>query len=141
MMRRRPIAVTLLALGVLTFAGYYLTRMGLAFKQWSFLNELPLSVSPAYLATSGALLGGTAAWLAWGLWRGEEWAAMLATRFAIGLVAAYWLERLLLKVSAASGTNWPFSAILSGLFLVWVFWTLRLKGVRTYLLGIDRSER
>ncbi|MFQ5615035.1 MAG: hypothetical protein ACE5GO_01010 [Anaerolineales bacterium] len=68
---RRPRTVTLLSVGVLTIAILFLTRLVQAVNRWGFFVDL--SVSPLYLAATGAAFGAAGILVAWGLWQGKPW--------------------------------------------------------------------
>ena len=121
---KRPLSVTLLALGVLILTGAYITRFVLAIKQWAFLNTLPLTVPPLYLALSGLFWGVVGLPLCLGLWRGWRWSAK-ALRWVAPLYAAYiWLDRLLLVSSPAGRVNHPFRLGATLVLLALLYWIL-----------------
>ena len=101
--RRRPAAVTWLAAGVLTCAAFYLARLVLSLA----LPDLPLSVPEWYLPLTGAVWGGAALALGFGLLRGSR----RAYRFLFWAVPIYlgwyWADRLLLVRSDFAQRSLP----------------------------------
>lgn len=116
----RPSSVTLLAYGVLSFAGINLLRLYQTVIQWEFLAEL-LPFPPLYLAVSGLVWGAVGLLAVWGLWRGACWAPGFTQLLALAYLIFYWLDRLLL---ATQHTNWLFAIAGSVFGLVLVFWIL-----------------
>jgi hypothetical protein len=124
----RDRSVTLLALGVLTFAGISLLRLYQVLVQWGFLAEI-LPFSPLYLALTGLVWGLVGLVLGWGLLRGRTWAPGFTRLVALAFLIYFWLDRLLL---ARQTTNWPFAAVMSLLVLALVFWTLSRRKARIF---------
>ncbi len=126
--RRRPTVVTWVAAGVLTFAAFYLARLALSLS----LPDLPLSVPSWYLPLTGAIWGGLALALGWGLLRG----ARRAYRFAFWMAPIYWLwywaDRLLLMRTDFAERSLPAALVLTsgGLILFW--WALTRPKARAF---------
>ncbi len=138
---RRPFAVTLLALGVLTIAGLNLARFILALLQWNFLASMPTE-TPFYLVLTALIWIAAGAPLVWGLWTGKFWAPSRCRSYILAYAVYFWLERLFLfgrphdsfgppSLAYLPG-NGLFSALATLLALAFVFWTLRRPGVRRY---------
>lgn len=131
---RRPFSVTLLAIGVLTIAGIHLIRLFQTIQNWDFLAELP-GVPPLYLALTGL------AWAVVGfplgilLWRGEP-PALPTVRFMTAVYILYdWFNRLFTAYRSgnlAIGYAWGFSALITVILLVWVYWTISRPRVKAY---------
>ncbi len=126
----RPLSVTLLALGVLTIAGFNLIRFLQAVQLWDFLAKFP-TVSPLYLASSGLLWGATGLALAWGLWRGRSWARLFTGIFALAYTLYHWIDRLWISNPGLTA-NLPFSAGLNLILLSLTAWILTRPGARTF---------
>lgn len=129
MKRKRPFSVTLLALAVLTFAGFHLVRLVQALSKWDFLTEW-LPFSPAYLALTGLVWILILVPLSAGLWFGWRWAPRLMGLAASAYIAYFWLDRLIrtgyLSTNAGSFQLFPvrFWIVLTvgvGLILAWIF--------------------
>jgi len=94
MENQRPFSVTLLAIGVLSLTSLHLARFILAIRQWSFIVASPANISPLYLIVTGLLWGLAGLPLAWGLWRGWEWASKTLIGFSGAYAFYYWLVSL-----------------------------------------------
>ena len=138
---QRPLSVTWLALGVLSIAGFNSVRLVLALRTWMFIASLE-SVTPLYLALTGLVWTALGLPLAWGLWRGRRWAIHMM-QYSAPVYAVYiWLERLLLYsrndgnptpfVNSPSLVNWPFTAVLTFVLLVLIFWILSTRKSRRF---------
>ncbi len=139
---RRPVSVTLLALGVLSIGALNLIRFVQALEQWSFLASLP-AVSPLYPALSGLVWCLVGLGLFWGLWRGLSWGYRLAPIFAVLYSLYFWIDRLVVdrRISLAPpGTAWPFQAVANILFLGLLVWILNRRGAKNYFGVIHERQ-
>ena len=131
---RLPFSVTLLALGVLIVAGIHLLRLFQTLQNWDFLAELP-GAPPIYLALTGLVWAAAGFPLGITLWRGNP-PALRSVRFiAVAYIIYDWLNRFFaafLSGSLATGFAWGFSALLTVILLVWVFWTVSRPRVQAY---------
>lgn len=131
---KRPYSVTLLALGVLSIAGWGLLRVLMALWQWQFLTELP-GISPLYIALSGVAWGIASPPLFWGLWRGLPWAPRLAPAVVLTYAIYYWLDVVFLMDHLSGGNlpkNWLFAIALTALLLGYTVWALKRPAAKTY---------
>jgi len=126
---RRPLSVTLLAVGVLILAGINLLRFAISLQQRAFLSSL-LPLEPLYLTISGLVWALLGLLLVWGLWSGRGW-AVRATQVAVLVYSTYfWLDRIFLAQGA--GRNWPFALAVNLSVLVIVFWILYNRKAKAY---------
>jgi hypothetical protein len=128
--RRRPLSVTLLAIGVLIFAGINLIRVVASLQQREFLAGL-LPISPLYLSISGLVWLVVGLILVWGLWLGRHWAIRATLLGVLAYSLYYWFNRLLLDAEKP-GYNWLFSAAINLLLLGIVFWVLNNRKARVF---------
>lgn len=113
--RSRPFLVTILSLGVLLSSGFHWVRLAQALRLWDYLESLPLTVSPLYLALTGGVFGLLGVIAAGLLWWGHRWAPAVARTYGIGVAAASWVDRAL---SAAPGREpWLLLLLFTILFL------------------------
>jgi hypothetical protein len=126
----RPLSVTILALGVLTIAGFNLIRFYQAIRLWGFLSEFP-GISPLFLSVSGLVWGAAGLALAWGLWRGYPPARRLTLIFATAYALYAWIDRLWISKPGLSA-NLPFSAGLTIILLLVTAWILTRPRVRIF---------
>jgi hypothetical protein len=129
--RSRPFRVTLLAVGVLTITSLSLLRLIGAVRQWQFLTSLT-GVSPMYLALTGLIWAFTGLPLFWGLWRGHTRASKFAPGYILVFGLYYWLDRIWIANRAVSLTNWPVTAALTAVGLIYTFWVLRTRASRDF---------
>lgn len=128
----RPWPVTALCVFILLFSLIRGLRAALALVQWSFLESLPINVSPLYLFLNGALWSLAGFTLLFGLWRASSWSRP-GTMIASILFSLWtWFDLLWIKASEARSTRWPFTAgvTLLGLGLVWI--SLNLPASKAY---------
>lgn len=112
--------VTLLALGVLTIAGFSLLRAQQALVKWDFYRSL-LPISPGYLLISGLSWGIPGLILAWGLWWNKNW-ALVGTRLTVWVFSAfYWFDRTAMT-AGNPGVNWLFVLMVNILLIFLVYW-------------------
>lgn len=127
----RPFSVTLLVILVLIVSASHLIRMVQTLTNWETQTGL-MRISPVYLAVSGFFWGVMGLLLALGIWLGTRHAPTLI-RFAIPVYSLYyWLDRIFLSGYPERNVNWPFSAVINLLILVWSFWILSRKRVKIF---------
>lgn len=126
----RPFSVTLLAIAVLTIAGFNLLRFVQAILQRDFLSEFP-SVSLPYLILSGLVWAVSGLVSAWGLWRRKNWASRFTMIFILVYSLAYWLERIWLS-RYNSWMNVPFAIVANSLLLLSTAWVLTRPKARRF---------
>jgi hypothetical protein len=128
--RRRPLSVTILAIGVLIFAGINLTRFVVSIQQHEYLASL-LPISPYYLTISGLVWLVIGLILVWGIWSGRRWAVPATLAGALAYSLYYWVDRLLLAADKP-GYNWLFSAAANLLLLGMVYWALKNRKAKLF---------
>jgi hypothetical protein len=128
----RPFSVTLLAVTVLIFTSLGWLRMIEAIRLWSLLTDLPLSVSPLYLASSGAFWGLVGLPLVWSLYWGHRWVSRPVQFAAPAYALYYWFDRLFLAQDIAIAVRWPFAVGLTFILLAFTFWTLSRRRARAF---------
>jgi len=133
----RPGGVTWLAAGVFLLAAGNTLRAVNGLHRQAFLEELELSVPPAYLILSGAFWALAGLALAAGLWRGAAWAGRLTFPAALVYSAHFWVDRLALAASSLANLNWPFTAGVNALALAVIWLVLRRTEVRRFLLWAE----
>jgi hypothetical protein len=132
MKNRRPFSVTLLVIGVLSLTSLQLARFILALRQWSFIVAGPANISPLYLIVTGLVWGLAGLPLAWGLWRGREWAPKTLIGFGSIYTFYYWIERILLVREPAAYSNRFFMLGLTIFLSVFIVWTLTRPRARAF---------
>ena len=129
----RPKSVTLLAVGVLTLAGYYFYRVILVAAQWDFLIDLfPNSYIPYYLALTGVLWGIVGMVIGWGLLRGHHWAPRITQIVVVIFTLYWWFDNLFLASDPAVQTSVLFRLIATIFLLGLIFLILARPGAKLY---------
>jgi len=123
----RPIAVTALALLVLTLSAWNGLRLGAAIASWQVLIEY--GAKPLYIAISGSAWALAGIPLFVGIWRGVAWARKMAYITAAGYASWVWFDRLVLQTPHA---NWPFALAVTVALLSFTIITLSLRGSKFF---------
>jgi len=129
--RRRPVLVTWLSLGVLTFSAFYTARAAAGLTLLA-RPALPLTIPLWYLPLTGVLWSGCGIVVAVGLLRGKSWGPHLMRWGTLAYLAWYWLDRLLLARSEYARQTEPASALLTALSLALVFGLLQRPSLRAF---------
>jgi len=120
----------MLAIGVLTLAGFNLLRCIAAFQQRELLASL-LPISPVFLMVSGLVWGIVGLVLAFGLWTGRPAAIGGTLIAALAYSLYYWIDRSLLAAGPPAA-NWLFALLVNLVVLVVVFLILFRPKARTF---------
>ncbi len=130
--KKRPIAVTFLAAGVLIFG--VVSGLGL----WNSVHLLqanpallPLS-TVVYLIVFGSIFFLTSIVLSWGLWRGKAWAALVTRWGVIIIILLSWFETFVLVPPENRGSNLLFSAGISILVILMTWLVLSRPSSRAF---------
>lgn len=130
---KRPKSVTLLAIGVLILAGYYIVRTVLAASQWEFLSILfTESLIPHYLVLTGLIWGIAGLILGWSLFTGRHWASRLFKILALVFAGYWWLDNLFLAADPAVRGSIPFRLVATIALLALAFWILSRSGAKSF---------
>jgi hypothetical protein len=127
-MRRRPVSVSLLAVGVLLFTIWYGIRLAASLS----LPPLPLSVPAWYLPLTGAIWVGCGILALVGIWRRSAWAPAMIGWTSLVYVVWRLADRVLLARSDYAAGTLPGVAGLLLIGLAGVGWILRRTAARTY---------
>ncbi len=137
---KRPASVTALAVLVLSLAVLHAFGAWEAVRYWSFLQDLPLTVSPAYLLGRNLLWLVVGMVIAVGLWRGSPWAWGDAQIAAGAYATWYWLDRLFLTPAAMLELRWPALAALTAVSLLLTLVALRRPAGRAYFTTTKENQ-
>ncbi|RMF44741.1 MAG: hypothetical protein D6755_08860 [Anaerolineae bacterium] len=139
-MNRRPLSVTILALGVLTLAALYLTRIEAALRHWDTLQTYALPGAAWYLLVSGMIWSLLFGFLGVRLLRGSPQTGRFLRLTVVLYTVIQWLERVYLRARTPAVHNTAFWLLLTLLGLLWVFWTLSQPGAKLYLGELHEQE-
>lgn len=130
--RKRPLAVTCLAILVLSLATTQLLRAWVVLSTFGFYRELLGSALPIFLLLSGLFWATLGVWLGEGLRLGAAWAPQAARWGFVGFIAFGWLDRLVLQANGPQSVNWAFQLAGTSLLLVIVFAALALPRTQDF---------
>lgn len=138
--KKRPAAVTVLAIGVLSITVLSFVRSIYGLSHWEVLEEL-LPFSPFFIGLIGIIWGFLTAISVWGLLRAERWAPNF-TRWIMGAYLIYfWLDKFLFQHPDNRNSNFLFQGIVSVLALFYVFSVFRVPAVKDYFGETDERTR
>ena len=134
---KRPPGVTLLLWLVLTMVVWGALRFCAALRGWEVLVEFESSLSPLYLAVTGAGWGVAGGVLLWSMFSGKLWMRPVIIASATIWLLQYWIERLFFQSPRA---NLPF-AIAGSILLFSVVLVCSLhKSAKDYLTRSEEYE-
>lgn len=119
---KRPFAVTVLIVVVLSYTALGWFGLLDALRRWEFLQTVSLTVPVFYLVLRSALFALPGLPLIWGMWVGRPWAWYATQIIAVVVVILYWLDRILVAEPFVIGERWPFAvgATVLGLALMFL---------------------
>lgn len=134
---RRPFGVTLLLWLVLILSAWGAIRFLAAIRWWDVLIEFDASLSPLYLAVTGAGWGGAGVVLFWGIRRRKAWSRPAALASAFGWQVEFWTERAFF---GSPSPNLTFALAASCLLLGAVIAAALHGSTRYYLTKSEEHE-
>src|SRR5512140_2043494 len=94
MPRKRPFGVTLFLWMVLCLSSWGLLRLLGTLRWWEVVDRFRSSLSPQYLALTGAVWMVAGIVLLWSIYAGKRWAYLALPLSIFIWLAEYWLERI-----------------------------------------------
>jgi hypothetical protein len=91
---KRPFGVTLFLWMVLCLSVWGLLRLLAVLRWWDVLDRFHSSLSPAYLAVTGAGWMAAGIVLFWSTWTRKRWAYLAVPIAIFTWLVQYWLERI-----------------------------------------------
>ncbi len=136
----RPLAVSLLTLGVLIMAVLHAARLVLSIRQAPLIFA-QVGIAPAYLALTGLIWCLAGLRSAWGLYCRRSWVPGFTRSLAVAYAVYFWLDRLLIvRPNEAKPAwmlqippNWMFLVLTTIILLALVFGILAHKKIALYL--------
>jgi hypothetical protein len=132
MIFNRPWIVFLQFVATLIFSAVSWIRFGMALSLWDFLNGLPLAVPPQFQLVSGLVWGVAGLWMCVWLWRGNPRAPLTFSILGVTFALYYWAVQIFIMTSEIRQTNWLFSAIVTVVLLLLIFWSLKPTAVKVF---------
>lgn len=124
----RPLSVTLLALGVLTFGIVQL----LGWVSWFRLPDIPLDIPKGYLLIRSTAWGMYGVLTGVGLWLGRVWAPRLVRWGGIAVLTWFTLDRLILARSDYAFKSLPANWLLFLAGLCLILWILHRPTAKVF---------
>jgi hypothetical protein len=128
----RPFWLSVLAVLFLLLVAAGWLRFAEAWRFWDLLAKFAEKPGPLYLLLGGAAWGLAGLPAAIGLWFGWRWAIRVAWIAAVFYPLTYWLDRLLIDRAPQALTAWPFSLVVTLLWLGFVFINLRSRNAQRF---------
>jgi len=136
---KRPFGVTLLLWLVLLLTIWGAVRLYTAVQTWNVLIEFKSSLSPLYLAVTGAGWGLAGGVLLWSLFTVKTWSRKAISTSAIIWLLEYWLERGFFYRSP--NPNLIFAISLSVCFLGVVLAITRHRSTKIFFMRSEEYEQ
>ena len=128
----RPRTVTWLTVFVLITTGWQWFRFARILHAWHLIVELPLSVSPIYLALSSLIWAGLTSALTWGLVFGLRWLPSALRGISLAFVLILWIDKIFLQVSEPNNNNQVFALLITLAALATVNWIVSRPDAKAY---------
>ena len=110
-------------------------------RDWGFLQELDLALSPWALALEGLLWAAVGSYLLWSLARARA-RARLELQVAMAAYLLWGLGRQLwLNAQGLDSVNLPFKLGLSLAIGAWTVWTINRSSARDYFGELDERQQ
>jgi len=129
----RPALITLLSILFALVSLFSLLKFSQALLQWSSLKNLPLSISPAYLAIDGLVWWATGLILSLALWRGKSWSRPAVMILSMVYSLEFWVDKIWIAEPEGLAQRWPINLILTIMGLCMILLILSLKSSRGFL--------
>jgi hypothetical protein len=128
----RPPGIKFLSILYLLIGLFYLLKLSQVLFNWSMLGELPLTITPAYLAADSLVWCVAGIILAWTLWKGKSWSSstVLVLSFLYSLV--FWIDRIWIAEPEGLAQRWPVNLFLTIIGLGMILLILRRKSSQDY---------
>ena len=111
--QKRPTGITVLSILYFLISLFHLLKVSQVILQWNILQQLPLAVSPLYLAGDGLLWFISGMILAAGLWRGKSWSIPGAMIISVFYSMVFWIDRIWIAQPEGLAQRWPVNLFLT----------------------------
>ena len=124
---RRPTGITILSVLYFLIGFFYLIKVIQSACQWPILQNLPISVSPIYLAVDGIIWCLAGLVLGVGLRKGKSWSRPAALVISTLYSLVFWADRLWIAQPEGLALRWPVNLVLTISILGSIFLVLNHK--------------
>jgi len=128
----RPTLITLLSILFALGSLFSLIKFSQALLQWNNLKNLPLSISPAYLAIDGLVWWATGLVLSLALWRGKGWSRPAVMILSMVYSLEFWVDKIWIAEPEGLAQRWPINLLLTIIGLGMILLVLSRKSTRDY---------
>ena len=128
----RPALITLLSILFALGSLFSLIKFSQTLLQWNNLKNLPLSISPAYLAIDGLVWWATGLVLSLALWRGKGWSRPAVMILSMVYSLEFWVDKIWIAEPEGLAQRWPINLLLTIIGLGMILLVLNLKSTRDY---------
>jgi hypothetical protein len=129
---KRPTGITLISILFLLVSLFHLLKLVQTIRQWDMLSNLPLTISPLYLAVDGLIWWIAGMSLAAGLWFGKPLARIFSQGISILYSLVFWIDILWIAEPEVIAGRWPFNLVLTAVGLGAILVILNQRSARTY---------
>ena len=109
----RPSGITVLSFLYFLISLFYLLKLSQVLLQWSSLENLPLTISPFYLAGVSLVWWISGTILAGGLWKGKRWASPAVMILSLLYALVFWADRIWIAEPEGLAQRWPVNLLLT----------------------------
>lgn len=131
--RRRPTGIKVLSIFLFLVSLFYLLKLSQVLLQWPSLEELPLTITPFYLAADSSIWLVSGILMVWGLWKGKCWSRTATQVLSLVYSLAFWADRIWIAEPETLAQRWPINLLLTIVGLAIVGLILNRKSSRDYL--------
>jgi len=128
----RPALITLLSILFALGSLFSFIKFSQTLLQWNNLKNLPLSISPAYLAIDGLVWWATGLVLSLALWRGKGWSRPAVMILSMVYSLVFWADKIWIAEPEGLAQRWPINLLLTIIGLGMIILVLNLKSTRDY---------
>lgn len=128
----RPSGIMVLSILCFLISLFYLLKFCQVLLQWSSLENLPLTISPFYLAGDSLVWCISGIILAWGLWTGKKWSRPAAMILSFLYSLVFWADKIWIAEPEGLAPRWPINLLLTIIGLGLTMLILNMKSSRGF---------
>jgi len=132
----RPTGIKALIILFLLISLFYLLKLSQVLIQWSWLEKLPLSISPYYLAADSLVWLSAGTSLVWGLWKRKAWSRPAAVILSVLYSLAFWIDRIWIAEPESLAQRWSVNLLITIIGLGMILLILSRKSSNEYFQKI-----
>lgn len=129
---KRPTGIKALMLLYGLISLFYLLKLSQVLSQWFWLENLPVTISPYYLAADSLVWLGAGLSLVRGIWKGRTWSRPAAMVLSILYGLVFWIDRIWIAEPEGLELRWPVNLFLTIIGISMTFIVLNRKSSQEY---------